>query len=106
MKWRHELIEAAWEHARATREADGELWRLDACNAWIRRDHFGRHDSEFGWKIENISAGGPDTPENLRPYHLSNRYDIANRRQLCSVIADRTGVPAGEYVSPPRNRSV
>ena len=106
MNLTHEQIDGAWQHARVMPDADPSVWRQDACGAWMRRDHFGRKDSEFGWRIENISGGGSDAPENLRPIHCRNHYDAANRKPHCAVRADRTGVPPGEYAHPPRNRNV
>ncbi len=100
---KRELIDAVWQHGRAMPEADSSLWRQDACGAWMRRDHFGREDSEFGWKMERISAGSPDSPETLRPFHVRNHYDIANRRPHCRTAADRSDVPAEKYAHPPRN---
>lgn len=99
-------IEDIWQHGRVMTDADPSIWRQDACGAWIRRDQFGRKHSEFGWKIEAVAAGGPDTSEVLRPFHWRNRYDAANRKPHCAVRADRTGVPPGEYVHPPRNRGL
>lgn len=101
-----ELVEAVWTHGRAVPEADAAHWRQDACGAWIRREHFGRHESEFGWKMARIDAGGADSAENLRPFNLRNDYDIANSRAHCRVMADRSSVPAEEYARPPRNRQL
>jgi len=106
MNLRAELIELVWQHARVMAEADPATWRQDACGAWIRRDQFGHDHAEFGWRIENVSAGGPNEPANLRPFHWRNRFDVANNRPHCGATADRAGVPAGEYVRPPRNRNV
>ena len=101
---KRELHDAVWEHGRVMPEADAALWRQDACGAWMQRDHFGREDSDFGWKMEKVSAGGSDAPENLRPFNLRNRYDIANARPHCRMTADRSDVPAEKYARPPRNR--
>lgn len=101
-----ELIEAVWGHGRAVPEADAAQWRQDACGAWMRREHFGREDGEFGWKMERVSPGGADSPESLRPFNLRNHYDIANGRQHCRVTADRSNVPAEKYARPPRNRQL
>jgi len=103
MKWNEELIDSVWQLGRAMTEAEGSAWRQDACGAWMRRDQFGHEHSEFGWKIEKISSGGPDTVENLRPYHWRNHYDVGNHAPHCEVTADRSGVRPGEYASPPRN---
>lgn len=100
------LVDAVWERARATAEADPATWRLDTCGAWIRRDQFDRNDSDFGWRIESVAAGRPTEPASLRALHWRNHFDVANNQPQCSVRADRSGAPAGEYVSPPRNREI
>jgi len=97
-----QLIEAVWAHGRTLPEADPAHLRQDACGAWMRREQFGREDSDFGWKIESIAAGA-QTPENLRPFHWRNGYDIAEGAPHCRVRADRAGVPAEKYARPPRN---
>jgi hypothetical protein len=106
MNLKQELVDRVWQHARVTAEADPAIWRQDACGAWMRRDQYGHDHAEFGWRIENVSAGAPNDPANLRPFHCRNRFDVANNRPHCAVIADRAGAPAGEYVSPPLNRDI
>ena len=106
MNWSKAIIDAVWQHGRVLPEADGATWRQDACGAWMRREHFGRGDAEFGWKIEPISVGGAASPEKLRPFHCRNRYDLANGKAHCRVTADRANAPAVEYVRPPRNRQL
>jgi hypothetical protein len=104
MKWKEELVETVWRQARLVPEADATVWRQDVCGAWIRRDQFGHEDAEFGWTIENVSGGGADTPQNLRAFHVRNHFEQGGQKPHCHATADRTGVPAGEYVTPPRNR--
>jgi hypothetical protein len=99
-----QLIDALWQHGRAVPEADPAHWRQDVCGAWMRREHFGRGDSDFGWKLERLSPGGAETPDNLRPFNVRNHYDIANGRPHCRITADRSNVPAEKYATPPRNR--
>ena len=79
-------------------------WRQDACSAWMRREHFGREDSESGWSLEKISPAAEATPDNLRPFNVHNHYDVGNGRPLCRMTADRSDVPAEKYAVPPRNR--
>jgi hypothetical protein len=105
MKWKQDLIEAVWQNTRVGTDADQAVWRQDACGAWIRRDQFEHGGAEFGWRIENVSGGGPDIPANLRAFHVRNHFEMSSKRPHCEVTADRTGVPAGEYVGPPRNRN-
>jgi hypothetical protein len=106
MSWKSELVESVWQHARVMPEVDPSVWRQDACGAWIRRDQFGHEHSEFGWKIENVSTGGAEIPENLRPFNVRNGFEVGSNQPHCQTTADRARVPAGEYVSPPRNRGV
>jgi hypothetical protein len=106
MDWKEESIEGVWQHGRVMPDADPAVWRQDACGAWIRRGQFGDSHSEFGWKIEKVAGGAPDTLENLRPFHWRNHFDIAGNKSHCQVKADRVGEPAGEYARPPRNRGV
>jgi hypothetical protein len=70
----------------------------------MRREQCGHEDAEFGWKLEKVSAGGPDSADNLRPFHRSNGYDVANGRAHCRLTADRANLPAEKYAMPPRNR--
>ena len=99
-----ETIEAVWAHGRVMPEADSARWRQDECGAWMYREHYGRENCEFGWKIEKVQPGEVDAPENLRPFHWRNGYDIGIARPHCRVVADRLNVPAKEYTTPPRNR--
>jgi len=100
----HELVDAAWQHGRVMPEADPAHWRQDACGAWMRREHYGR-EGDFGWKLARVRADGAETPESVRPFHWRNDYDIGGGRPHCRVSADRAGVPAEKYASPPRNRA-
>lgn len=104
MKWKQDLIESVWQHARVATDADPSVWRQDGCGAWIRREQFGHEGAEFGWKIENVSGGGPDILPNLRAFHVRNHFETSSKRPRCDVTADRMDVPAGEYISSPRNR--
>ena len=101
-----ELIDAVWQRGRVMPEADPQQWRQDECGAWIRREHFSREDSDFGWKIETVLPGAAQATEALRPFHWRNGYDVANRSLRRRITADRSNVPAEKYATPPRNRSV
>ena len=103
---KRELIDAVWQHGRVMPEADAAIWRQDECGAWMRREHFGREDSEFGWKMEKVSTAASDTPDSLRPFNVRNRYDIGTGRAQCRTRADRSNIPAEKYARPPRNRQL
>lgn len=100
-----EAIQRIWERARATGDQDPMHWRKDRCGAWIKREHFGDADSEFGWKVEDTQPGQPGDAEGLHPFHHANSFDIANRRAHCRMTADRMEAAPGARLDQPRNRS-
>jgi hypothetical protein len=104
MPFSKDVVDKVWPHARVMTDLDPQTWRKDECGAWIRREHYGREDSDFGWKIVNVAAGGSDTVENLRPLQHANRYDRAGQRALCKVTSDQTDLPATARTREPRNR--
>ncbi len=104
MAFSDEMIQQVWEKGRGTFDQDSSIWRQDECGAWMKREHYGNQHSDYGWKIENVSIGGPDIVQNLRPFHCQNTFDKANHRAKCHVTADRTALEASEHVKEPRNR--
>lgn len=106
MKLDDETIQRVWERARGTGDQDPTHWRKDECGAWINREHFDDGRSEFGWKIADTQAGRAGDPEQLRPFHHANSFDIANGRAQCRVTADRTDAAPGAQLDQPRNRSL
>ena len=106
MGYNEQLIQQVWEKARASADINAELWREDECGAWINRRHYGDGVSDFGWKIVNVTAGEPDTLENLRAFHHRNAYDPASQQAKCHVTADRTGLATFEHTFQPRNRAL
>ncbi len=86
------VVQQLWEKARAVSGIDPTVWRKDECGAWIRREHYGHADSDFGWTARNVSAGGPATLDNLRPFHRRNDYDVANGRAHCRATAEAEGI--------------
>ena len=105
MKLSEQLIQRVWEKGRASTDISSDLWREDECGAWIRRADYGKTDSDFGWKIVNVTSGSPDAPEALRPFHHRNGYDVANHQAQRRVTADRTGLATFEHSLDPRNRN-
>lgn len=106
MEHSEQLIQQVWEKGRGSGEVDTNLWREDECGAWISRADYGKTDSDFGWKIVNVTPGAPDTPENLRPFHHRNSYDLANHKPKRHVTADRTGLATFEHTFQPLNRKI
>lgn len=101
-----DLIQKVWEKGRGAADRATDEWRTDECGAWMHRAQYGNADAEFGWKILNVSAGGANRVENLRPFHRANAFDIAERKPHCHLTADRAGLAPTQLVGTPRNRKV
>ena len=107
MAFSKEMVQQVWEQGRGTQDQDPTLWRKDECGAWMRREHYDSAHSEYGWKIENVSPGGPETLENLRPFHRENSFDRGAQHPRCQVTADQKKVDTREHiVDRPRNAAV
>lgn len=107
MEFSDDIVQRVWERGRAIGERDPTEWRQDECGAWIRRGHYGSPSSEFGWKIDNVTPGGPaDNPDHLRPFHRDNTFDRGAGRTHCRVTADRDGVPPTAAIDSPRNKTL
>lgn len=105
MAFSDDLIQAVWEKARQMPDRDMTVWRRDQCGAWLHREQYNNPDSEYGWKIENITPGGPNILDNLQAFHWQNSFDIANGKPHCRVKADRAGLSPHQSVDRPRNTS-
>lgn len=65
----------AWQYTVIVDGYDPNMYRKDACGAWIRWDMYGQQDNIFGWQVDHIypvSKGGDDHPENLRALQHQN----------------------------------
>ena len=68
-------VQKVWEKGEPAVNADPDIWRKDACGAWIRRDFYGYRDSQFGWEIDLVvreSNGETPSVEDLRPLQWQN----------------------------------
>ena len=66
---------------------DPNVFRKDACGAWIKYSEYGNRSSKYGWEIDHISPGGPDILSNLRPLHWKNNVAKSDGRLSCAVIS-------------------
>ena len=83
-----QLAQFVWQKALIVPGYDHNIFRKDACGAWIRRDHYGNRDSQYGWEIDHItpvSHGGNDALFNLRPLHWQNNAGKSDGRLTCLV---------------------
>lgn len=70
-----EMIEQAWGKARIVDGFDADIFRKDACGAWIQKDMFSQQGSMYGWGIDLILPtymGGTFVIENIRALNYRN----------------------------------
>lgn len=106
MAFNDNMIQAVWEKGRRMPDRDPTEWCQDQCGAWLHREQYDNAESEYGWKILNIVAGGGDELDNLQPFHWNNTFNIANGKPQCRVTADRTGLNPTQGIVQPRNTSM
>jgi hypothetical protein len=75
MAFIEEMIQQVWEKGKIVSKNEPNVFRKDECGAWIRRNQYGNRNSQYGWEIDHISPGGPDTLSNLRPLQWKNNTD-------------------------------
>ena len=90
MSFSPDIIQKVWEKGKPVENNDPNVWRKDDCGAWIGRNYYGNRNSQYGWEIDHISPGGPDTLSNLRPLQWQNNVDKSDGRLKCNVTADGT----------------
>lgn len=90
MAWSEETIQNVWEKGQVVSNNDPGQWRKDECGAWMARNKYGNRNSQYGWEIDHISPGGPDTLDNLRPLQWQNNVDKSDGRLKCNVTASGT----------------
>ena len=76
-----DFLEMAWQKARIIEGFDPDLFRQDACGAWIRKDLYGDIENMFGWGVDYIypkSLGGTLIPENIRALNYHNIISKGN----------------------------
>lgn len=65
----------AWLKARKVEGIDPDMFRKDACGAWIKWAEFENNENPFGWVIEHIfpiTKGGKTEEINIRAIQIQN----------------------------------
>jgi hypothetical protein len=90
MSFSDEMVQKIWEKGAIVMGADANVWRKDACGAWIHRaSHNGKRDNpiDYEWEIDHINPNGGDDISNLRPLQWKNNADKGGGRLGCSVTS-------------------
>jgi len=86
--WTDKMIQDVWEKGTIVQNNKPSEWRKDECGAWIARSKYGNRESLYGWEIDHITPGGPDTLSNLKPLQWQNNVDKSDGRLKCNVTAN------------------
>ena len=74
-------IEYVWRMGQIVPGNDPNLFRKDACGAWIARSAYGA-TTQYGWEIDHVipvAKGGTDDLSNLQPLQWeTNRFKSDN----------------------------
>lgn len=82
------LVDQVWRKGRIVSGNDPNVWRKDACGAWIRRSAHGNRDTQYGWEIDHINPNGSDHVSNLQPLQWRNNVNKSDGRLKCCVTAN------------------
>jgi len=91
MSFSPEKVEQVWQKGTALQGIDPNIWRKDACGAWIyHASHNGRRENpvDYEWEIDHINPNGGDDIANLRPLQWKNNLAKGEGRLTCAVTSD------------------
>ncbi|TGL21711.1 HNH endonuclease [Leptospira yanagawae] len=88
MSWTEDEIQEVWEKGEKVAGTDSNLFRKDACSAWMNRKEYGNRKSVEGWEIDHINPKGSDELSNLRPLQWQNNNDKSDGKLKCNVLSN------------------
>lgn len=88
-QWSDLIILAVWKKGKIVGGNDPDVFRKDACGAWMQFSKHGDRDAKYGWEIDHITPkihSGSDVLPNLQPLHWKNNAEKGDSSQLkCAV---------------------
>ena len=96
------LKQEVWEKGRVVEGFNPDMYRKDACGAWIIRDKYGTTDNIYGWQIDHIcpvsrlaSQGFSEEAiwdiRNLRPLQHQNNVSKADDYPSYTAVVTSEG---------------
>jgi len=79
-----------WGKGKEEPPNDSNVYRKDACGAWIKRSLHNDVSSQtnYGWQIDHIDPDGGDDLSNLRPLQWYNNNIKTDKNLKCVITAD------------------
>jgi len=90
-KWSSGVILAVWEKGKIVNNDNPDVYRKDACGAWMQFSEHGNRDAKHGWEIDHITPvtqGGTGILSNLQPLHWKNNVEKGDSTQLKCAVRD------------------
>ncbi len=87
MAYTEQQIEQVWQKGQIVPNYNQDVWRKDACGAWIKRDQYGNRDTKYGWEVDHINPRGPDIISNQRPLQWENNVAKSDGPLQCVVTS-------------------
>ena len=98
-KWK----KIAWEKARKVESIDPDMFRKDACGAWIKWSEYGNTENPFGWVIDHIfpaNRGGMTEEDNIRALQYQNNISKSDDYPSYTAVVTADGM---KNISKKRN---
>jgi len=71
-----ELLNSLWDNAFPVEEYDQDLYRHDACGAWIMKSKYGDRTSPYGWEIDHIFPQSKLKDRNVMQEEIDDRRNL------------------------------
>jgi hypothetical protein len=94
MAFSEHTIEEVWKKGIAVEGYNPDLYRKDACGAWIMRSEHGNTNSILGWEVDHVfpqSKGGKEDLINLRPMQHQNNASKADNYPVYKAVITSDG---------------
>lgn len=89
-----DTINKVWQKGTIVPTYNADLYRQDACGAWMMRSEYANTESVLGWEIDHVfpkSKGGDEVLDNLRPMQHQNNKSKSDDYPIYTGIIKAEG---------------